>query len=315
MTDMSIEDYLAHGGKLTSPGNVPARYRGELLRLMASFVDSELAASAGFADSINDAPGIKSRIAAAKITLEKADHADRVLRLMAEFGVDTERYEDVHPWADRLARDADIGATRQEGDMRTLPAGWTAQFDAVLNMFSAFGYFDEAADNQQVLAEVARVLRPGGIFILDLAQRDAVVHNFRPTDWFEVDDLLVCVSRQFDAITGNSTEYWLWSDEQRTLRLGRIYNDEYNVYAPRKPDGSHLELPGSNPLIQLRPHQKNAVWRNITTGNTLFAHVVGAGKTFAAIAAAMEMKRLGLVRKPMFVVPNPPKPPPSAFGR
>ena len=61
---MNIEDYLAQGGVLTAPGNVPARYRGELMRLMASFVDSELAASAGFAGSINFAPGIKERIAA-----------------------------------------------------------------------------------------------------------------------------------------------------------------------------------------------------------------------------------------------------------
>lgn len=116
--------------------------------------------------------------------------------------------------AKAAAVQAGTAVTWQEGDMRTLPAGWTAQFDAVLNMFSAFGYFDDDADNQQVLAEVARVLRPGGIFILDLSQRDAVVHNFRPTDWFEVDDLLVCVSREFDAISGASTEYWLWSDEQ-----------------------------------------------------------------------------------------------------
>ena len=76
---MPIEDYLAQGGQLTSPANVPARYRGELLRLMATFVDSELAASAGFADTINDAPGITARIAACRITLEKADHAERVL--------------------------------------------------------------------------------------------------------------------------------------------------------------------------------------------------------------------------------------------
>ena len=70
---MPIEDYLAQGGVLTSPDNVPARYRGELLRLMATFVDSELAASAGFADTINAAPGITARIAAARIVLEKTD--------------------------------------------------------------------------------------------------------------------------------------------------------------------------------------------------------------------------------------------------
>lgn len=167
MTEMSIEDYLAHGGKLTSPGNVPARYRGELLRLMASFVDSELAASAGFADSINDAPGIKSRIAAAKITLEKADHADRVLRVMAEFGVDTERYEDVHPWADRLPRDADIGATRREGDMRMSVfhyplEGWidAVVMNVVQGLAARVQLGELAQVSYQPLAEVFRAIAP-----------------------------------------------------------------------------------------------------------------------------------------------------------
>jgi 1,2-phenylacetyl-CoA epoxidase catalytic subunit len=115
---MNIEDYLAQGGVLTSPANVPARYRGELLRLMATFVDSELAGSAGFADTINDAPGLKQRMAAARITLEKTDHAERVLEIMATFGVDTQRYAVHHPWAARIPREADIGTKRQGNDMR-----------------------------------------------------------------------------------------------------------------------------------------------------------------------------------------------------
>lgn len=167
MTDMSIEDYLAHGGKLSSPGNVPARYRGELLRLMASFVDSELAASAGFADTINDAPGIKSRIAAARIVLEKADHAERVLKIMAEFGVDTALYEGVHPWAARLARDADIGATRQGGDMRLSVfhyplEGWVdAVVMNVLQGLAAKVQIGEMAQvSYQPLAEVFRAIAP-----------------------------------------------------------------------------------------------------------------------------------------------------------
>ncbi len=118
MSDMTIEDYLAQGGKLTSPGNVPARYRGELLRLMASFVDSELAGASGFAETINDAPGIKNRIAAAKITQEKLDHAGRVLAVMGEFGADTRRYDDRHDWAARVDRDADLAAARRGEDMR-----------------------------------------------------------------------------------------------------------------------------------------------------------------------------------------------------
>jgi ring-1,2-phenylacetyl-CoA epoxidase subunit PaaA len=165
--DMTLEDYLAQGGKLTAPGNVPARYRGELLRLMASFVDSELAASAGFADAINEAPGIKARISAARIVLEKADHAERVLRLMAEFGVDTTRYEGVHPWAARLPRAADIGASRQGGDMRLSVfhyplAGWTdAVVMNVLQGQAALIQLGELAQvSYQPLAEVFRAITP-----------------------------------------------------------------------------------------------------------------------------------------------------------
>ena len=167
MTEMSIEEYLARGGKLSSPANVPPRYRGELLRLMASFVDSELAASAGFADTINDAPGIRSRIAAARITMEKADHAERVLRVMADFGVDTARYEGVHPWAARLARDADIGARRQGGDMRLSVfhyplEGWVdAVVMNVLQGLAAGLQLDEFARiSYQPLAEVFRAIAP-----------------------------------------------------------------------------------------------------------------------------------------------------------
>lgn len=118
MPEMNIEAYLAAGGRLTSPANVPARYRGELLRLMAGFVDSELAASAGFAALINAAPGLAGRIAACRIVLEKAEHAQWVLALMAEFGADVARYEAHHDWTARLPREADLGAARWGGDMR-----------------------------------------------------------------------------------------------------------------------------------------------------------------------------------------------------
>ncbi|WP_343115816.1 Phenylacetic acid catabolic protein [Ostreiculturibacter nitratireducens] len=131
---MPIGDYLARGGKLTSPENVPPRYRGELLRLMSSFVDSELAGSAGFADAINWAPGIRERIAASRITLEKADHAERVLDLMEDFGTDKALYNKAHDWAARVSRDTSVDPKRQGGDMRLSVfhyplTGWT---DAVV---------------------------------------------------------------------------------------------------------------------------------------------------------------------------------------
>ena len=115
---MPIEAYLAQGGKLTTPENAPPRYRGELLRLMATFVDSELAGAAGFADIINQGPGIKERIAASSIVLEKLDHAERVLAVMGEFGADVSRYASHHPWTARVARDSDLGAARHGADMR-----------------------------------------------------------------------------------------------------------------------------------------------------------------------------------------------------
>ncbi|WP_417210490.1 Phenylacetic acid catabolic protein [Antarctobacter sp.] len=119
MTDeMNIADYLSQGGKLTNPANVPPRYRAELMKLMSIFVDSELAGAAGFADVINDGPGIKERIAAARIVLEKTDHADKVLRLMGEFGANTDRYVGHHPWTDRLPRDTAPGSARSAHDMR-----------------------------------------------------------------------------------------------------------------------------------------------------------------------------------------------------
>ncbi|MGJ8544074.1 MAG: Phenylacetic acid catabolic protein [Sulfitobacter sp.] len=116
--DMTITDYIEAGGKLTSPENVPPRHRAELMRLMAIFVDSELAGAAGFADMINAGPGVKERIAAARIVLEKTDHAGRVLRLMGEFGANIDRYADHHPWTERMARGAAPSDSRPHADMR-----------------------------------------------------------------------------------------------------------------------------------------------------------------------------------------------------
>ena len=97
---------------------------------------------------------------------------------------------------------------------------------------------------------------------------------------------------------------WVWEDPERRERLTRIYNEKFNSIRPREYDGSHIIFSGMNPEITLRKHQRDAVARIIYGGNTLLAHVVGAGKTFEMAAAAMESKRLGLCSKSMFVVPN-----------
>lgn len=164
---MSLDSYLAQGGKLTSPENVSPRYRAEIMRMMASFIDSELAGSAGFADSINSGPGIKERIAASRITLEKLDHAERVLVLMGQFGANIKRYFSHHPWTTRLPRDSDIGNSRHGQDMRLnvfhYPIeGWT---DAVvMNVLMGKAVNLQLAENLKVsyqpLAEVFREILP-----------------------------------------------------------------------------------------------------------------------------------------------------------
>ena len=97
---------------------------------------------------------------------------------------------------------------------------------------------------------------------------------------------------------------WIWKDPKRRQRLTEDYNERFNAIRPREYDGSHLHFYGMNPEITLRKHQKDGVARIIYGGNTLLAYVVGAGKTYTMVAAAMECKRLGLCSKSMVVVPN-----------
>ncbi len=97
---------------------------------------------------------------------------------------------------------------------------------------------------------------------------------------------------------------WIFDDPARRERLVGYYNEHFNTTRPREFDGSHLTFPGINPEITLRKHQRDAVARVLYGGNALLAHCVGAGKTWTMAAAAMELRRLGLSHKPMFVVPN-----------
>ena len=112
------------------------------------------------------------------------------------------------------------------------------------------------------------------------------------------------LAQQKQQVIKDAFRDWLWKDPKRRETLVAKYNELFNSTRPREYDGSHLTFPGINPEIELREHQRNAIARILYGGNTLLAHEVGAGKTFTMAAAAMEAKRLGLCRKPMFAVPN-----------
>lgn len=108
---------------------------------------------------------------------------------------------------------------------------------------------------------------------------------------------------KIEAIRNAFTE-WLAKNPETRDKLVTYYNETFNSIVPRSFDGSKLQFPGMNPEITLKPHQKNAVARTLYGGNTLLAHVVGAGKTFEMQASAMEAKRIGLSKKSLMIMPG-----------
>jgi len=160
-TDTDLIAHIANGGRIAAAEDMTPAYRGEVMRLLVVFVDSELAGAAGFADFINRAPGLRERKTAAQIVSEKFGHAETALALLRNFGVNPMLYVRSHPWTARLDRDIDLGNRRLGGDKRLnvfhYPLeGWT---DAVtMNMLmghaSAIQLADLADCSYAPLAEI-----------------------------------------------------------------------------------------------------------------------------------------------------------------
>ncbi len=110
-------------------------------------------------------------------------------------------------------------------------------------------------------------------------------------------------AREKQGLLHEEFKRWLWSDPDRAVQLTTLYNDRFNAFRPREYDGSHLTFQGMSYAVTPYPSQRSVVWQGLH-GNTLLAHCVGAGKTFAMVATTMEMRRLGLAHKPMHVVLN-----------
>lgn len=112
------------------------------------------------------------------------------------------------------------------------------------------------------------------------------------------------LAQQKQKIIKQKFKDWIWLDPERRDALCKLYNEKFNCIRPREYDGSHIVFEGMNPEITLRKNQRDGVARGLYGGNSLFAHCVGAGKTFTMAALAQESKRLGLCSKSLFVVPN-----------
>ena len=121
---------------------------------------------------------------------------------------------------------------------------------------------------------------------------------------YEVNKKETMLAREKQNQIKEAFKAWIFKDQERRQKYVDYYNNTFNCIRLRSYDGSFLQFPGMNPEIKLREHQKNAVARILLGGNTLLAHVVGAGKTYTMMAACMEQKRLGLSNKNVIVVPK-----------
>ena len=175
-------------------------------------------------------------------------------------------------------------------------AVWSLEADyAAKASVAATSEFGTARANGTWLLELALNMKTPTIYdTIDHGDREERVVN--PEETLAAREKQKLIKEQFRS--------WVFADPERTERLVRLYNDTYNNLRPRLFDGSHLDFPGMNQALTLRPHQNDAVWRGMSSGNTLLAHTVGAGKTFTMAATGMKMKQAGLIKKPMYVVPN-----------
>ena len=190
------------------------------------------------------------------------------------FGVDPDTIQVAH-----LAKDA----------VWSIDCGYQAQHSV-----AATADYGTPRANGTWLLEKALNLQSPTVYDPDPADPDRRVVNQEQT----------LAAREKQKLIKEQFKAWVFADPDRTERLVRVYNDLFNCLRPRLFDGSHLEFPGMNRAITLRPHQVNAVWRCMAGGNTLLAHVVGAGKSFEMAAAAMKLKQTGLAHKSLVVVPN-----------
>lgn len=151
----------------------------------------------------------------------------RHAHLLAESGFDVDGLdysEDLLKLARRRGTGARLRYTR--GDMRSLPPRWTKRFDAVVNLFTSFGFFTNPSDDRKVIEEFARVLKPGGVLLWHGGNRDGVMARFLARDWWQTEDgTLVAHERSFDALSGQLTVHSVWSgpsgrgDREHKIRL------------------------------------------------------------------------------------------------
>lgn len=141
----------------------------------------------------------------------------RHAHLLAEAGYDVDGL-DYSADLIRLAKKRGTGPTLRytRGDMRRLPAKWRGRFDAVVNLFTSFGFFVDPRDDARVVAEFSRVLKPGGVLVWHGGSRDGVMSRFLSRDWWQAKDgTMIAHERSFDSLSGVLTIRSTWNGAGR----------------------------------------------------------------------------------------------------
>ena len=165
------------------------------------------------------------------------------------------------------------------------------------------------------LEVIEAALNNGEIRILDPGPTADSANVFNAPASEEANAKVSALRELFSGSPETGVEGWIWQDDERALKLEELYNQRFNRLVATVYDGSHQTMPGLARYIspgpgqepvpfELQRHQKNVIWRIVCSGNTLIDHCVGGGKTFSMIGAGQEQRRLGLIRRPMYVVPN-----------
>jgi ring-1,2-phenylacetyl-CoA epoxidase subunit PaaA len=216
--EKTLLETIAGGGRITELDDMTPAYRGEVTRLMTIFVDTELAWAAGYADSINKAPGMRERVVAATIVAEKLGHAETVIGLLEVFGVHPELYIRSHAWTGRLDRNVDLG-TRKVGEDKRLNVlhypleGWT---DAV-TMNALFG-----------TATVLHLSELAGASYAPLADAmGAIIEREKGHAAQAVKGLEQAVERGAGATAQASVDYWYG---RIGATFGRIESERFELY-------------------------------------------------------------------------------------
>ena len=184
----------------------------------------------------------------------------------------------------------------------TVEANFLLTLDDTIEMLKQSGEYS-MKETAAIFSELGRTMTEPDWAEVYLAGKDRIDDGDGKYH-YEVNKNETMLAREKQNLMKEAFKEWIFKDPERRQKYVSYYNETFNNVRLREYDGSHLQFPGMNPEIELKPHQKNAVARILMGGNTLLAHCVGAGKSFEMMAACMEQKRLGLANKTVMVVPK-----------